>query len=187
MKMLRVVLFFNYYTSYGVLKLTQVFSFAITLHILFMCVWSEQDGEFGTGQPNSSGDLSSELEVDAFRRLFPVKFYERHLAESIRPDGRPLGRARDTSIALGFLCWDIMSYTFVLLMSLFDKFAIETWFFNRSYEFHSRVWFTYVVNIIGAVGSANGSALVKIGLTVIASMLSTLLSCSYNCVSENKA
>lgn len=53
------------------------------------------------GLPNASGDLSSEVDVDAFRRLFPLQFYERHLTESIRPDGRPLGRARDTTIALG--------------------------------------------------------------------------------------
>ncbi|XP_038877146.1 exosome complex component RRP43 isoform X2 [Benincasa hispida] len=54
------------------------------------------------GLPNAaSGDLSSEMEVDAFRRLFPIQFYERHLAESIRPDGRGLGKARDTTIALG--------------------------------------------------------------------------------------
>lgn len=53
------------------------------------------------GLPDTSGDLSSEVEVDAFKRLFPLRFYERHLAESIRPDGRPLGRARDTTIALG--------------------------------------------------------------------------------------
>ncbi|CAI9099935.1 OLC1v1036833C1 [Oldenlandia corymbosa var. corymbosa] len=46
-------------------------------------------------------DLSSEMEVDAFRRLFPLRFHERHLLESIRPDGRSLGKARDTTIALG--------------------------------------------------------------------------------------
>ncbi|XVF07220.1 hypothetical protein REPUB_Repub06bG0119700 [Reevesia pubescens] len=53
------------------------------------------------GLPNASGDLSTEVEVDAFRRLFPLRFYEKHLSESIRPDARPLGRARDTTIALG--------------------------------------------------------------------------------------
>ncbi|GMY18887.1 exosome complex component RRP43 [Fagus crenata] len=53
------------------------------------------------GLPDAPGDLSSEVEVDAFRRLFPLRFYERHLTESIRPDARPLGRARDTTIALG--------------------------------------------------------------------------------------
>lgn len=53
------------------------------------------------GLPNASGDLSAEMEVDAFRRLFPLQYYERHLAEFIRPDARPLGRARDTTIALG--------------------------------------------------------------------------------------
>ncbi|KAG5016694.1 hypothetical protein JHK82_022346 [Glycine max] len=71
------------------------------------------------GLPNVSEDLSSEMEVDAFRRLFPLRYFERHLAESIRPDGRPLGKARETSIFLG------------------------------------------------AVASANGSALVKIGSTTI--------------------
>lgn len=53
------------------------------------------------GVPDASGDLSSEMEVDAFRRLFPLRYFERHLSESIRPDARPLGRARDTTLALG--------------------------------------------------------------------------------------
>nr|KJB12298.1 hypothetical protein B456_002G010400 [Gossypium raimondii] len=53
------------------------------------------------GLPNASGDLSTEVEVDAFRRLFPLRFYEKHLLESIRPDARPLGRARETTIAPG--------------------------------------------------------------------------------------
>ncbi|KAL9361462.1 hypothetical protein Peur_044247 [Populus x canadensis] len=53
------------------------------------------------GMPDASGDLSSEMEVDAFRRLFPLRYFERHLSESIRPDARPLGRARDTTLALG--------------------------------------------------------------------------------------
>ncbi|KAL3752593.1 hypothetical protein ACJRO7_000060 [Eucalyptus globulus] len=37
------------------------------------------------GTPNAAGDWSSEMEVNAFRRLFPVHYYERHLSESIRP------------------------------------------------------------------------------------------------------
>ncbi|XP_027073311.1 uncharacterized protein [Coffea arabica] len=49
----------------------------------------------------SGSDLSSEMEVDAFRRLFPLCFHERHLLKSIRPDGRTLGKARDTIISLG--------------------------------------------------------------------------------------
>ncbi|CAL5434961.1 unnamed protein product [Camellia sinensis] len=53
------------------------------------------------GSENASSDLSSEVEVDAFRRLFPLRFHERHLLESIRPDARPLGKARDTTLALG--------------------------------------------------------------------------------------
>ncbi|XP_057982104.1 uncharacterized protein LOC131167342 [Malania oleifera] len=50
---------------------------------------------------NAPGDLSSEMDADASRRLFPLRYYECHLLQSIRPDGRPLGRARDTTISLG--------------------------------------------------------------------------------------
>ncbi|XP_038989680.1 exosome complex component RRP43 isoform X2 [Phoenix dactylifera] len=45
--------------------------------------------------------LAGEIEVEAYRRLFPLPFYERHLLESVRPDARPLNRARDTTVALG--------------------------------------------------------------------------------------
>ncbi|CAL5351942.1 unnamed protein product [Camellia sinensis] len=50
---------------------------------------------------NASGDLSSEMKVDAFRRLFPLRFHERHLLESTHPDARKLRKARDTTLALG--------------------------------------------------------------------------------------
>nr|GMD84439.1 exosome complex component RRP43-like [Ipomoea batatas] len=50
---------------------------------------------------NGSGDLSSQMELDAFRRLFPLRFHERYLGESIRPDGRALGEARHTTVVLG--------------------------------------------------------------------------------------
>lgn len=50
---------------------------------------------------NDFGDLSSEMEVDAFRRLFSLRFHERHLSESIRPDTRSLGKARETILELG--------------------------------------------------------------------------------------
>ncbi|MBA0879030.1 hypothetical protein Goshw_004977 [Gossypium schwendimanii] len=53
------------------------------------------------GLPNASSDFSTEVEVDAFRRLFPLRFYKKHLLESIRPDARPLGRVRETTISLG--------------------------------------------------------------------------------------
>ncbi|KAJ3671768.1 hypothetical protein LUZ60_007847 [Juncus effusus] len=45
--------------------------------------------------------MAAQMEVEAYRRLFPLPFYERHLAESLRPDGRPLGAARDTTVSLG--------------------------------------------------------------------------------------
>ncbi|CAM6087804.1 unnamed protein product [Calypogeia fissa] len=41
------------------------------------------------------------MEADAFRRLFPTQYIERYLDASVRPDGRPLGRARPTEISLG--------------------------------------------------------------------------------------
>ncbi|XP_010553639.1 PREDICTED: exosome complex component RRP43 [Tarenaya hassleriana] len=55
------------------------------------------------GMPEVSQDLSSEMEVDAFRRLFPLRFFERHFVESVRPDARPLGKARDTVVNLGLV------------------------------------------------------------------------------------
>uniref|UniRef100_A0A803MAC1 Ribosomal RNA-processing protein 43 n=1 Tax=Chenopodium quinoa TaxID=63459 RepID=A0A803MAC1_CHEQI len=71
------------------------------------------------GSSMASSDLSADMEIDAFRRLFPVQFYERHFVKSLRPDARTLNAARDTTVALG------------------------------------------------AVSSANGSALVKIGCTTM--------------------
>lgn len=49
----------------------------------------------------SQAALAGEIEVEAFRRLYPLQFYERHLNDNVRPDARPLGRARATSLALG--------------------------------------------------------------------------------------
>lgn len=50
---------------------------------------------------NGFGKLSSEMEVDAFQRLFPLRFHEHHLSESVRPDARSLLKARETTLALG--------------------------------------------------------------------------------------
>ncbi|KAL6007249.1 hypothetical protein ACLOJK_032745 [Asimina triloba] len=54
-----------------------------------------------SGRNGGDEPLSGEMEVDAYRRLFPLRFYERHLLESVRPDARPLSRARETTLALG--------------------------------------------------------------------------------------
>ncbi|KAL3697451.1 hypothetical protein R1sor_011527 [Riccia sorocarpa] len=43
----------------------------------------------------------SSMEVEAFRRLFPLQYIERYLDAAVRPDGRPLGRARPTDVVLG--------------------------------------------------------------------------------------
>jgi exosome complex component RRP43 len=49
----------------------------------------------------AAGGLAGEMEVEAYRRLFPLAFLERHLRESVRPDARRLGEARATTVALG--------------------------------------------------------------------------------------
>ena len=41
------------------------------------------------------------LEPDAFKKLYSDQYYSRFVAEGLRPDGRPLLRARPTTIALG--------------------------------------------------------------------------------------
>ncbi|KAI3848817.1 hypothetical protein MKW92_047900 [Papaver armeniacum] len=47
------------------------------------------------------GVENGNLEVDAFRTLFPLRYYERHLHESLCPNVRPLGTSRSTSVTLG--------------------------------------------------------------------------------------
>jgi hypothetical protein len=54
-------------------------------------------GKSGQG----AAGIAAQMEVEAFRRLFPVPFYDRHLSESVRPDARTLDSARETSITLG--------------------------------------------------------------------------------------
>ena len=73
---------------------------SINRNLILLCSSIIQEREMG-GSANGATDLSSEMEVDAFRRLFPLRFHERHLVESVRPDARPLGKARETSLALG--------------------------------------------------------------------------------------
>ncbi|XP_039129913.1 exosome complex component RRP43 [Dioscorea cayenensis subsp. rotundata] len=50
---------------------------------------------------NSSLEIDGDMEVEAFRRLFPLRYYEHYLGQSVRPDARPLAHARETTIALG--------------------------------------------------------------------------------------
>ena len=109
------------------------------------------------GLPDASGDLSSEMEVDAFRCLFPLRFYERHLAESLWPDGSPLGRAREASIAPG----QLKTLSFIRNLN--------------SVPLHIDCTVFVLINLFsffcqGAVASADGSALAKIGSTVSASL-----------------
>ncbi|BBN11908.1 exosome complex component RRP43 [Marchantia polymorpha subsp. ruderalis] len=55
----------------------------------------------GIESATGAKDVASSMEVEAFRRLFPVQYIERYLDASVRPDGRPLGRARPTDVVLG--------------------------------------------------------------------------------------
>lgn len=49
----------------------------------------------------AASGLAGEMEVEAYRRLFPLAFLERYLGESVRPDARRLSEARPTTVALG--------------------------------------------------------------------------------------
>nr|CAB3462327.1 unnamed protein product [Digitaria exilis] len=49
----------------------------------------------------AASGLAGEMEVEAYRRLFPLAFLERHLGQSIRPDARRLSQVRETTVALG--------------------------------------------------------------------------------------
>ena len=44
--------------------------------------------------------VGQDLGPDAFKKLYPEQYYERFLANGIRPDGRTFGRARPTTIGL---------------------------------------------------------------------------------------
>ena len=56
--------------------------------------------------------FAGEMEIEAYRRLFPLPYYERHLSESVRPDARPLSSARDTSIAVGSFLTTLFPYIY---------------------------------------------------------------------------
>ncbi|XP_028102836.1 exosome complex component RRP43-like [Camellia sinensis] len=71
------------------------------LHLTIRELEIQKREQKGLSFANASSDLLSEMEVDAFRHLFPLCFHECHLLESIHPDARKLGKARDTTLALG--------------------------------------------------------------------------------------
>jgi exosome complex component RRP43 len=53
------------------------------------------------GGGEGAAGMAAHMEVEAFRRLFPLPFYDRHLSKSVRPDARTLDSARETTISLG--------------------------------------------------------------------------------------
>lgn len=103
---------------------------------------------------NGSSDLYSEMEVDAFRRLFPLRYHEQHLLKSVRPDARKLGSARATTLALG-----LSNHHFNSLVVIY-------------YLLSGVVQIYICIFTAGAVASADGSALAKIGSTVSVSFVS---------------
>ena len=44
--------------------------------------------------------VSDSLEADAFKKLYPKEFFSKFIESGIRPDGRPVGRCRATTIGL---------------------------------------------------------------------------------------
>lgn len=44
---------------------------------------------------------AAEVEADAFKRLYPEQYFDRFLSNGVRPDGRPLGRARAVTVGAG--------------------------------------------------------------------------------------
>jgi exosome complex component RRP43 len=43
------------------------------------------------------------MQADAFKRLYPEQYFARFIQEGVRPDGRPVGQARPTTIGLNAL------------------------------------------------------------------------------------
>nr|DAD42430.1 TPA_asm: hypothetical protein HUJ06_000660 [Nelumbo nucifera] len=65
-------------------------------------VWKKQE----RGRMNSSsasGIWQGRWRLRLLGTSSRFRFYEYHLLESVHPDARPLGRARDTTVALGLL------------------------------------------------------------------------------------
>lgn len=48
--------------------------------------------------PMAASDV---LQAEAFAKLYPEQYYAKFVSQGVRPDGRPLGAARPTSVGLG--------------------------------------------------------------------------------------
>ena len=48
----------------------------------------------------AAASASNELQAEAFKRLYPNEYYAKFISQSLRPDGRPLGGARATTIGI---------------------------------------------------------------------------------------
>ena len=46
---------------------------------------------------------SDSLQADAFKRLYPKEFFSKFIESGIRPDGRPVGRCRPTTVGLNIV------------------------------------------------------------------------------------
>lgn len=94
-------------------------------------------------EPGAGGAV--DMEVEAFKRLYPLQFFERYLNSNVRPDGRPLMRARPTSINLGKQLIGAFLFFFVLFYG--DDFG------TRVIARHvMSVWIPRLGNLAGFLG-----------------------------------
>jgi hypothetical protein len=61
---------------------------------------------------------AEDFDLHAFRRLYPSDFLLKFLSDGVRPDGRPLGRARPTSISIGKKFTAFFSFSFLSFLSV---------------------------------------------------------------------
>ena len=85
---------------------------------------------------------SDALRAQIFQRLHPHAYLERFLAEGVRPDGREPREWRDVFVNVG--------------VSLF-----------ASYRHPGRVSADLLIIVSGSISTADGSALVRMGKTII--------------------
>ena len=87
--------------------------------------------------------MDTSIEPDAFRQIYPHEYLQRFLAQGVRSDGRPLGRAR--SLRHGCAAWLGRNTPGVTLRSHAPCLSVTT----------------------EAVSSAEGSCLAKAGRTAV--------------------
>ena len=62
--------------------------------------------------------IAMEGAAAAFRRVHPREFYQRFVAQGVRPDGRQLDASRQTTISTGKPTWANLQAAFILTTML---------------------------------------------------------------------